>query len=54
MSCGCPEDYHMADCPIRTSASDQQDPPDPDDRDKFWMDWNGPEDEDWASEVLGA
>ena len=32
MGCGCPPDYHMADCPIRTGGSD--DAPDPDeDRD---------------------
>ena len=25
MSCGCPEDYHMADCPLMSPPSD--DPP---------------------------
>lgn len=27
--CGCPVDYHLADCPILTSEPDE--PPDPDD-----------------------
>jgi hypothetical protein len=29
--CGCPWDYHLADCPIRTSRYSSDDAPDPDD-----------------------
>ena len=51
MSCGCPEDYHLADCPLMNPPQDE--PPDPDDFD----DWRYPdeqEDEDWTSLILGG
>jgi hypothetical protein len=30
-TCGCPEDYHLADCPIRTGGREYVDAPDVDD-----------------------
>lgn len=29
--CGCPEDYHLADCPIRTGEVQDDEPPEQDD-----------------------
>lgn len=41
--CGCPDDYHLADCGIVTVSDD---PPDEDD-------WRL-DDEDWTSQIFGC